>query len=581
MADSGNGKTLKVKLPEEKKGAEKNLLIALALMGVVLFGTQFFMPQSKVTPTAQKQPEKPAGQSSPTPDGAAASQNAAAALTTTPAQPTSATAKSAAKSETYVIETDLYKIAFSNQGATVRSWILKKYLDTNRKPVDVADAAGTEVAGWPFAYIFRNQSPKPATDLNKVLFVASQPDPLTIEFEYSDGQTVAKKTFRLDPRQYRAEVKSEVIDGGRALGHLLAWRGGFGDRTAHNAHGTMQSVAFDIPANKLIAEGASVAKAGPHTISGNYSFAGIQDTYFAGVVLPASGESIDFQTWRDMFPVVQDGEAVEHVGVAWGSGGTMDFNLFVGPKDTQILRATNPKLEQLIDWGWFGIIAKPLFLFLHWMNDNYTSNWGWAIVVVTIIINALLLPLKFSSLRSMQKMQKIQPEVNALNEKFKGVSMKDPRKQQQNQELMELYKKHGINPLGGCVPLLLQMPFFFAFFKVLSAAIELRGAGWLWVADLAQPETGLFRVLPLAMLGTQFVVQKMTPSTTADPAQRRMMMMMPLVFVVMFWSAASGLVLYWLTGNVVSIVQQYFFNKLAPVNAPAQVQSTVSPKRKR
>jgi YidC/Oxa1 family membrane protein insertase len=242
----------------------------------------------------------------------------------------------------------------------------------------------------------------------------------------------------------------------------------------------------------------------------------------------------------------------------------------VGPKDVGILRSVNPKLEQVVDFGWFSIIAKPLFLALNWVNNGYVHNYGWSIVVVTVIINFLLLPLKFSSLKSMKKMQLLQPQIAAINEKYKGIGLRDPRKADQNQEVMDLYKKHGVNPMGGCMPMVLQIPFFFAYYKVLTVAIEMRGAEWLWVTDLSQPEHIPIRVLPIAMIITQFLMQKMTPSTTADPTQQRMMLMMPLILGFMFYGMSSGLVLYWLTGNVVGIAQQWFFNRgAAPLPAPA------------
>ena len=486
----------------------------------------------------------------------------------------------AEKEETYTIETAVYKVTLSNRGATVRSWILKDYEDNNGKPVELVSAAAAPVAGWPFQYVFRGQ--KPSADLNKVFFAAQMgQDGRSITFEYADGRTAARKTFHFDGKMYRAELESEVAEGGRVLPHLLAWRGGFGDRTAHNAAGTMKSVVYDLAKNKLIEEDSSVAKEGPVTVSGTFSFAGLQDTFFAAVVLPHAGEALDFQTWQDKFAPAVGEEDVAHVGAAWGAQGALRQTLFIGPKDTSILRDTNPKLQQLIDWGWFWFIAKPLFSVLQWFNANWTHNWGWAIVVVTVIINILMLPLRISSLRSARKMSLIQPQVQAINEKYKGVSMKDPRKQEQNAELMALYQKAGINPLGGCVPLLLQMPFFIAFFKVLSVAIELRGASWLWVADLSQPEQSWIRILPIGMLITQVGIQKMTPSPSADPSQQRIMMLMPIMLGVMFYGASSGLVLYWLTGNVVGIVQQYFFNKTHPAPAPAPVQTASKPKKKK
>ena len=589
MADFENGpiqQTSKSPQAKQEMSMERRLLLAFGLMGLVLLGSQYLFPPATPPPPAagksasqeqekaktEQTPAKAETQSAPAGNAAAP----APAVSTVEAAPAPVAAE---KPETYVIETDQYRVVFSNRGASVRSWVLKKYLDNTRKPVDVVSQAAASTAGWPFAYIMRGD--KSETDLNQVLFAATQPDPLSLVFEYSNGRITARKSFSFIRDRYQVKFHSEVTSGGRSLSHLLAWRGGFGDRTAHNAAGAMQSVVYDLSRNKLVVESSSIAKNGPVTVTGSYSFAGLQDTYFAAVVLPEPGESLDFQTWQDKFPIEKDGDPVDHVGVAWGTKGVIDETLFVGPKDTDILKATNPKLDQLIDWGWFAIIAKPLFLALHWLNDNLTSNWGWAIVLATVIINLLMLPLKFSSLRSMQKMAKLQPQIQAINERYKGVSMKDPKKQQQNQEMMALYQKEGINPLGGCVPLILQMPFFFAFFKVLSVAIELRGAPWLWVPDLSQPELSWFRILPIAMLGSQVLMQKMTPSTTADPSQQRMMMLMPIVLGVMFYSASSGLVLYWLTGNVVGIVQQYFFNKMAPVASPAPVQKSASQKRKK
>jgi len=363
---------------------------------------------------------------------------------------------------------------------------------------------------------------------------------------------------------------------------MLTWRGGFGDRTAHNAVAMMHSVHFDSAKSKLVVEEAKVAEDGPVLLSGAFGFAGIEDTYFAGVIMPEPGQITHFQTWMDKFKPAPDQDETAHVGVAFGMDGTLDTTLFVGPKDLDVLRAAHPRLEQLVDWGWFSFLAKPLFLFLNWFSDKYTHNWGWAIVIITVMINTVLLPLRWTSMKSGQKMSKLQPKIAGINEKYKGISMKDPRKQQQNQEMMELYQKEGINPLGGCVPMILQMPFFFAFFKVLSVAIELRGAQWLWVGDLAQPEAGMIRFLPILMLVTQVGMQKMTPQAGGDATQQKLMMtMMPIILVVMFYSASSGLVLYWLTGNVVGIVQQYFFNKFAPVTAPVQTPAPSTKKKKK
>ena len=183
-------------------------------------------------------------------------------------------------------------------------------------------------------------------------------------------------------------------------------------------------------------------------------------------------------------------------------------------------------------------------------------------MIVTVLINTILFPLKYKSTKSMRKMQQLQPLVKEINNRYKGVSMRDPRKAKQNEELQALYKKHNANPMGGCLPIVLQMPFFFAFYKLLTVAIEMRQAEWLWVSDLSNPETLAIRVLPLAMVATQFWSQSLTPTPTADAMQARMMKFMPLVFGFIFYQFQAGLVLYWLTSNCVGIAQQLVLNRL-------------------
>jgi YidC/Oxa1 family membrane protein insertase len=400
---------------------------------------------------------------------------------------------------------------------------------------------------------------------------------LQVTFEYADGRTFGRKTFTFQPNSYLTHLNSEVRENGNGIGHLLTWRGGFGDRAVHAAASTMRTLYFDVNDNKLVENDAKVAEQGPALVSGTYDFAGIQDTYFAAVFVPRERQTVKLQTWSDNAQVTPESGEEALAGVAVGGEAANRYSVFVGPKDLDLLTRVNPKLSQVVDFGWFAFIAKPLFLFLNWLNDNFIRNYGWSIIVATIIINMLLLPLKLSGMKSMKKMGALQPEIAKINEKYKNLSLTDPRKAQQNEEVMALYKKHGVNPLGGgCMPLLLQIPFFYAFYKVLSIAIEVRGAKWLWIGDLAQYDP--LYLLPVIMVVTQFVLQKMTPTTTADPMQQRMMLLMPLMFGFLFFKASAGLVLYWLTGNLVSIAQQWFINKATPtpvaatatVNAPKQ-----------
>jgi len=266
------------------------------------------------------------------------------------------------------------------------------------------------------------------------------------------------------------------------------------------------------------------------------------------------------------------------VGAAVSLGARNHFRLFVGPKDLDLLKSVDPKLEQVVSFGWLSILAKPLFLVVNWFNKSFIHNFGWAIIVVTIVINLALFPLRLSNMKSMRKMQALKPQIDAINAKYKKIGLTDPRKADQNQEVMDLYKKHGVNPMGGCVPMLLQIPFFFAFYAVLRVSVEMRGAHWLWVSDLSQPETIPIRILPIVMIVSQFVMQTMTPQANVDPSQQKMMKLMPIVFGVMFYQFPSGLVLYYLTSNLVSVGQQWFFNQTETAQDAAR--SVEPPKKK-
>ena len=245
--------------------------------------------------------------------------------------------------------------------------------------------------------------------------------------------------------------------------------------------------------------------------------------------------------------------------------------MFVGPKNLDVLRAEKPPLDALVDFGWFAFVAKPLFLGLRFIYEHWVHNYGWAIVLLTLFINLALFPLKLKGIRSAQEMQRIGPLVKSIQEKYKHLKFNDPRKARMNEEMMKLYKEHNVNPLGGCLPMALQMPFLYGFYQVLQLPIELRHAPWIfWIKDLSAPDKfhpfGLpLPILPTVMVISMFFVSKMTPVASPDPQQQRMMMIMPIIFGIMFYNFASGLVLYFLTANVVGIVQQVLINKWMPM----------------
>jgi YidC/Oxa1 family membrane protein insertase len=556
MSDTPNSKP-----PGEKKELpmETRLLLAFGLMGLVLFATPYFF-KSAVPPAVKKaqteQQQKSASTQAPVETPAAAQPEAE------PETPAPAGRVSAQKEELFMVNTDLYRVVFSNRGAVVHEWTLKKYNDDAGKPLELVNTAATAKAAFQFSLIFEQQKPK--VDLDTALYAAKPTDDgLGITYEYADGAVLARKTFRFEKNQYLTKVSTEVTLNGALVPHLIAWRGGFGDPAITAAY--QHSVYFDLTDSKLLTRDAKSAKNGPVTSEGNYSFAGIEDTYFTASFLPIEPRPLKLITFADTVATTANPKEEPHVGSAVGAGARNNFAVFVGPKDIDILNKVNPQLVKIVDFGWFSILAKPLFLALHFVNDKWVHNYGWAIVIVTVFINVLLFPLKLTNLKSMKKMQVLQPQIAAINEKYKGISMRDPRKQQQNEEVMALYKKHGANPMGGCLPMAIQIPFFIAFYKVLYVAIELRHANWLWVSDLSSAEHLPIHILPVAMIVTQFLVQKMTPATSPDPNQQRMMLFMPLIMGFFFYGLPSGLVLYYLTANLVGIAQQWFFNKTVTV----------------
>ncbi len=552
--------------PPQPPSLEKRLPLALALMMLVLLVSQYLFK-----PAPGPKPVKPAVDN----QAAQVTQKPAPAQVTpaqvTPAAPAHESAPApgqiAASSETVTqIDTSLYHILFTNRGAVATSWVLKRYQDDAGKPLQVIANASS---GVPLPFSLDISGQKPDFDPNTVLYQAKvSPDGLSVEYTYSDGKTSIRKSFAFSADSYLSQVKSTVLMNGTPVPSLLMWRGGFGDQKVRNASGVEHTVRYDATAGKLVTKSMKDAKNGPVTDSGNYTFAGLEDNFFAAVALPAASSTLEIRTYSDPIKLPNQEKPVPYVGAGLSTGTENDLSLFVGPKDIDILKQVNPKLSQIIDWGFFGVIAKPLFIWLNYTTDHWTGNYGWAIILVTLIINLALFPFRLSSLKSARKMQKLQPQIKAINDRYKNVGMRDPKKAEQNQEVMALYKREGVNPVGGCLPLIVQLPFFYAFYRVLDIAIELRHAPWLWVPDLSSAETLPIHLLPIILIATQFFSQKLTPSAGVDPNQQKMMMFMPLMFGFMFYSASAGLVLYWLTGNVVGIVQQLIINRFMPT-APA------------
>ena len=540
---------------------ERRLLIAFALSFLVIMLSRSFWEHAKAP--APKSPVS----SLPAPTAKDYSENLPLSA---PPEGSIPETRAAEREKNFEVETDLYKLVLSNKGAVIRSWILKRYRDSNGKPLDLLDVRKVELFGAPFAIrvdredevtkqlagaLFECESPA-RTDL-----VAPGASEQTITFDFANGKIRASKSIQVGPGSYKIHLSSRVWLNGRPSDHFLIWPAGFGDpavdeRTAlHAALYRNAQKMTRLKADKIEAE---------QEISGSFDFAGVEDQYFAALFLPAASVPVTrILLGRDEH-VLDSGkkEFLPHAGVWVNAQDSQGLSVFAGPKDSGVLPKVGPNLIDIIDYGWFGVVARPLFLALKGIH-GYVRNYGVAIIILTILINLALFPLRYKSMVSAQKMQKVQPQMKAIQEKYKKLKPTDPKKQQMNTEVMALYKQHGVNPLGGCLPLLLQMPFFLAFYNLLSVSIELRQAPFVfWLRDLSAYDHTF--ILPVLMTVSMVVSQKMTPTPSADPVQAKMMLAMPLVFGFMLAFTSSGLVLYWLTSNLTGIAQQYFMNRYGP-----------------
>jgi YidC/Oxa1 family membrane protein insertase len=569
---------------------QRNILLAFALSALVLVLFSPKSPLKKPAPTPQTA-SAPAGSSGSTGTPAAgagaqvaagapsaASSPAAVAAEKSTAAPVIPAVQGTQEADT-VVESELYDVRFSNRGAVATSWTLKSFHDSDGKQLDLVNSVAVDQVGWPL--LLQTDDADTNAKLRKALFAVKSTGrtaPTTVTFEYSDGSLAARKEFRFEAGNYLVHISTEVTRDGRPVAHELVWRGGFGDRTVEKynlANLTTLALGEHVDHKPL-----KDLKTEDTPQKGPFSYVTLEDRFFCAVFMPSGeGDAPAVIPAADIYKnsyAAGAGNTLDLQGVGAGGAGLNQFRAYIGPKDLALLRAVSPEpggdaklkrgeqvssLAPLVDYGWYGFVSIPLYLCLKWVFLHIVANYGWSIVVMTIVINFALLPLKMSSMKSSQKMQKLAPQVKAIQDRYKKYKMSDPKRQEANEQVMELYKKEGVNPLGGCLPMVVQMPFFLGFYRMISLAIEMRHASWLWVHDLSTCEAGWFHVLPIVMIVTMLLLQKMTPAPAGDPAQQKMMMLMPVVFGIGFYTVSSGLVLYWLTGNLVQMAQQWFFNR--------------------
>jgi YidC/Oxa1 family membrane protein insertase len=572
---------------------DKSLMLAFGLIFVVLLLLQ---PQLSKWFGVKPPPatSAPASAAAPTSSPAAATTRGAAA-----AAPVAGVRQANAEQEV-VVENDVIRAVFTNRGAQAKSWVLKKYRDEQGRPLELVPAItgidtvqeGQNVLlpavaryGYPMSYYAYDEGLR--NRLNSALYVVTSQETngkRTVTFEYSGDGLSARKSFTFDvrpasgpadPNLYAFRVQSQVTQNGQSVPAFLSWPAvGLGDQVLPAAFSSMRlATEFGDKVTRLEAKKVSNG----NTDRNPMNWVAVADQYFGAAYLPDRPEDLVSVTLHNEVTIPKELDKpserskVSVLGVAvGGQSGIANGRWFIGPKAVDVIdnvkaspaagQAAGPNLGGMVDFGFFSIIAKPLFLWLCWTQQHWTPNWGWAIAILTIIINVVLLPLRITSMRSALKMQRVQPQVNAIKKRYEKYSMKDPRKQEMNREISALFKEHSVNPASGCLPLLIQLPFLWAFYTMLGAAIELRQAPWIWIRDLSSPDP--WHLLPILIVVSTFLMQRLTPSPGIDPSQQKMMnFMMPVMLGIFSWAVAAGLGLYWLLGTVIAIIQQMIMNR--------------------
>jgi YidC/Oxa1 family membrane protein insertase len=557
-----------------KQQDSRSFLVFALVFLVMLLALQYFRPKKpEPQPAEQKQQQSTAA---PTPSPAATGSDTNAVPAANAKGGSAAPAVAAAAEQTTTVENENYRIVFSNRGAQVKSWVLKRYEDDNGKPLDLVNPETAAKFGYPLSLYSYDAGLRQR--LASALYVPSATGNLTapseLTFDYASGGLVVKKSFHFDA-SYVIHVTASVTNNGSALPTLLAWPAGIGDQ---NSLASYSKAQFDISQNGKFEKIATKKVSGGATLNGPFDYAGISDLYFGAIFLPDQPEQTSVISLNNAWSIPKDPkqpkgatESVPLLGAAVGSMSTpVSLRVFAGPKVISVLSSvkvmsangteTGPNLEPILNFGWFGWVAKPLFVALRFTYDHIVPNWGWSILILTLVLNLLMLPTRITMMKSALKMQRIQPEMQQIKDKYKKYKATDPRRQDMNKEIMELQRREGVNMFGGCLPMLIQYPLLYGFYEMLENVIELRHAHWFWLHDLAAPDA--LHILPIFVIVTMFTTSYLSPSPGVDPAQQKMMaFMMPLMFGFIMLNIGSGVALYWAAGNLITTVVQVIMNR--------------------
>ncbi len=545
-------------------GGSSSLLIYFSLFLLVFLGLQYF--RQKGTP-----PPPPTQQHASAPASAAPAAPIESAPTTIP----DANTIQASAVAPITVENSLYRITFSNRGGEATSWILKNYKDDDGKPLDLVNHHAAPKYGNPLSlYTYQ---PELTRKLATALYVPSSTAPTlaapgSLTYSYAADGFAVKKTFTFDST-YVLHAQVSITRNGTPVAAALAWPSGFGDQATLPQYA---STTFDSSQNGKSQQVDLKKVSGGDTLHGSFDWAGVSDLYFAAIFLPEHPANSSFVTLHKALDIPRNlKKADDHEttpapvlgAAAAATNGVLDTRLFVGPKSLNVLSVIKgsdggPSLDKIRDFGFTSILAKPLFLLLRWLHDHVVANWGASILILTVLLSLLTLPTRVAMMRSSMKMQRIQPQMDAIKQRYAKYKATDPKRQEMNQEVFKLQKDNGVNMFGSCLPMLIQWPLLYAFYSMLRNVIELRQAHFLWIPDLSSPDP--IHLLPIFFVASMFLVQWLTPSPGVDPQQQRMMAItMPAVFGFMTWSIGAGLALYWAASNLLGIAIQLGMNKTA------------------
>ena len=565
---------------------ERRVFIAVLLSFVVLYTYQtYFAPAPPKTPAAGAKPA--AAASAPARDAPAASPAAKPAAG--PSEPVPLSLLGETQPREITVETDTLRVVFTNRGARILHWQLKNYRDTAGALVDLVPSGLPDDEPRPFT--LQLDDAKETARVNTALYrvsgdsggtvTPSSGQPLVFEFQDENG-LAARKEFQFEPKGYTFTATVTARRGATPLNPAIAWGPGLGDQGAAAGGGSMFTGNAVMPPRTLAHHDGKVTRLKPEdtvaspTTQGPFRFVGVDDHYFVSFVVSDLNGTAEFKPLTLPGPNETQRRLLAYTLKPSSPGQPIKF--FVGPKQFDDLRALGPDYTRAIDFGIFAWLVVPLLSTLKWLF-RFTGNYGWSIILLTIFINVVMFPLRHKSSVAMRRMQAVQPQMKAIQDRYAHLKMTDPGRQKMQEEVSALYKEKGVNPAGGCLPMLLTLPVLMAFYSLLAQSVELRGApfaGWLHDLSAADP----FFVLPALMGLTMFWQQKVTP-TTADPAQQRVMMVMPIMFTAMMLFSASGVVLYWFVSQVWAIGQQYLTNWIVgPVATPAKVPAAAARRAK-